>query len=316
MLGLEPKSVLLWNSARRRLTKRVLPVNQTEGPYRRDQNPYLPFRRADGLVGSALYWIPVSAFPCGTREKEWLRQFLQAFDKKMKQAMECRVEIFVHRDAIYPDMMEPMLLSLRELNPLPGVMRMYGEPLRKALPPREIERLVTEGKVEALLSMGTDTGWWFVRKNADRQRSLFLGQGGMVNVWLPPDPKTTPPHFRMPEKVLNNPAFAGMDVAGTVQVTYSLADSFLRNSLGVFAPELKSDPQYQGYPFALVLFKSQDIFDVGGDKRKEWLSLAPCYMVESRPDRGILLWGVEEIDELILGVLEDLRKQGSEYPLR
>lgn len=246
---------------------------------------------------------------------EWLRRFLQAFDEKMKQAMECRVEIFVHRDAIYPDMMEPMLLNLRKLNPLPGIMRMYGEPLRKALPPREIERLVAEGKMKALLSMGTDTGWWFVRKSADTQRSLFLGLGGMVNVWLPPDPVTTPPQFRLPEKVLKNPAFVGMDVAGTIQVTYSLADSFLRKSIDAFAPELKSDPQYQGYPFALVLLKSQDIFDVGGDKRKEWLNLAPCYMVESRLDKGILLWGVEEIDELITRVLEDMRQQGLEYPI-
>ena len=268
------------------------------------------------MVGSALYWIPVSAFPCRSGEKEWLCQFLIALDREMKEALQCRVEIFVHRDAIYPDLMEPMLLNLQKLNPVPGVMREYGEPLRKAPAPREIVQMVTDGKMEKLLSLGTDTGWWFASKNAGKQRELFLGNGGMVNVWLPPDPKTAPPPFHIPEKVLNNPAFAGMDIAGTVQVTYSFADSFLPNSLKMFAPELKADPQYQGYPFAIALFKSKDIFNAGGEKREEWLQLAPCYLIESRADRGVLLWGTLKLDDVLQKVLEALRQQKLEYPIQ
>ncbi len=275
---------------------------------------YLPWRRAEALVGSALYWIPVSAFPCRTGEKQWLQQFLLAFDKGMKEALQCRVEVFVQRDAIYPDMMDPLLLNLQELNPLPGVMRVHGEPLRKAPPAREIQRIVAEGKTEKLMSMGSDVGWWFVRKNAEKQRELFFGLGGMVNVWLPPDPKTAPPPFPMPEKALKNPAFAGMDIAGTIAVTYSLADSFLPNSLKAFAPELKADPQYQGFPFALSLFKTEDIFGASGEQREEWLRLAPCYLMESRSDRGILLWGTLEIDAVLRKVLEALRQEKLEYP--
>lgn len=275
---------------------------------------YFPWRRADALVGSALYWMPVSAFPCRKGEKQWLQQFLLAFDQEMKEALQCRTEVFVHRDAIYPDMMEPLLLHLQELNPVPGVMRMYGEPLRKAPNPREILQIVAEGKMESLTSLGSDVGWWFAKKNASQQRDLFLGLGGMVNVWLPPDPKTAPPPFHMPERALKNPAFAGMDIMGAVAVTYSFADSFLANSLKTFAPELKADPQYQGYPFALTLFKSEDIFSAGGEKREEWLRLAPCYLVESRPDRGILLWGTPDIEDILRRVLQALREQKLEYP--
>lgn len=275
---------------------------------------YLPWRKAEALIGSALYWIPVSAFPCRIAEKQWLQQFVLAFDQEIKAALQCRVEVFVHRDAIYPDMTDSLLLHLQELNPVPGVMRVYGEPLRKAPPSREILQIVAEGKMEKLMSLGSDIGWWFAKKNAAKQRELFFGLGGMVNVWLPPDPKTAPPPFPMPEKALKNPAFAGMDIAGTIAVTYSLADSFLPNSLKTFAPELKADPQYQGYPFALALFKSEDIFSASGEQREEWLRLAPCYLMESRSDRGILLWGRVGIDAVLQRVLEALRQQKLEYP--
>lgn len=277
-------------------------------------NIYAPFRRADALVGSALYWIPVSGVPAREAEKAWLRQFLLAFDAGMKEALKCRVEVFVTRRSIFPDMMDPMLLNLQALNPIPGLMRVHGEKLRKAPHAREIERMVNDGKQEQLLSMGTDTGWWFVKKKADFQRGLFFGHGGMVNVWLPPDPKTAPPPFHMTEKVMKNPAFAGMDIQGTVDVTYSLADSFLPESLKTFAPEVKGDPQYQGYPFALALLKSQDIMSARGEQRDEWLKLAPCYLFESPADAGVILWGKPEVDAIVLKVLEAMREQKLEYP--
>lgn len=277
-------------------------------------NPHSPFRRADALVGSSLYWIPVSGVPVREAEKTWLRQFLLAFDAGMKQALQCRVEVFVTRKAIFPDMMDPMIANLQALNPLPGVMRIYGEKLRKAPHAREIERMVADGKQAQLLSMGSDTGWWFVKKNADAQRALFLGHGGMVNVWLPPDPKTAPPPFHMPEKVMKNPAFAQMDIQGSIDVTYSLADSFLPDSLKVFAPELAGDPQYQGFPFALALLKSQDIMSARAEQRDEWLKLAPCYLFESPPDGGLLIWGKPDVDAVMLKALEAIREQKLEYP--
>lgn len=279
-----------------------------------NKQAYLPWRRADAMVGSCLYWLPVSAVPCRDAEKQWLRQFLAAFDAEMKAALQCRVEVFVARNAIFPDMMDPMLLNLQALNPVPGVMRVYGERLRKAPHAREIERMVNEGKQASLISMGSDMGWWFVKKKADMQRNLFLGLGGMVNVWLPPDPKTAPPPFHMPEKTMKNPAFASMDIQGAVDVTYSLADSFLPDSLKVFAPELKDDPQYQGYPFALALLKSQDIMSARGEQREEWLKLAPCYLFESPADAGLLLWGKPEIDAVMKKVLDAIREQKLEYP--
>ncbi len=277
--------------------------------------PYLPWRKADSLVGSSLYWIPVTGTPVREGEKQWLRQFLLAFDQAMKAALQCRVEVFVSRKTIFPDMMDPMLLNQQALNPIPGVMRLYGEALRKAPHAREIERLVKEGKQDQLLSMGTDIGWWFAKKQADFQRGLFFGHGGMVNVWLPPDPKTAPPPFHMPEKILKNPSFANMDVQGQVDLTYSLADSFLPNSLATFAPELKGDPQYQGYPFALALLKSQDIMSARGEQREEWLKLAPCYLFESPADAGILLWGKPEVDAAMEAALNVVREQKLEYPL-
>lgn len=279
-----------------------------------NKQAYLPWRRADALAGSCLYWLPVSSVPSRDAEKQWLRQFLLAFDAEMKATLQCRVEVFVARNAIFPDMMDPMLLNLQALNPLPGVMRVYGERLRKAPHSREIERMVNEGKQASLISMGSDMGWWFVKKKADLQRSLFLGLGGMVNVWLPPDPKTAPPPFHLPEKTVKNPAFAGMDIQGAVDVTYSLADSFLSESLKVFAPELKADPQYQGYPFALALLKSQDILSARAEQREEWLKLAPCYLFESPADAGVLLWGVAGIDAVMKKVLEAMREQKLEYP--
>lgn len=273
-----------------------------------------PWIRADALLGSSLYWLGVSQFPCRTAEKGWARAFLQAFDQEMQKTLQCRVEIFVHRRTLFPDLMDPFLLHARKLNPIPGLMQIYGEPLRKAPHSRDIERMVGDGEFDKLTRMGTDIGWWFARKNPDEQRSMFLGQGGMVHVWLPPDAKTAPPELKIAPKVRSHPAFAGLDLEGTRAVTYSLADSFLPNSLKIFAPDIKEDPQYQGYPFALPMLNSQDIMTVTGELRSEWLKLAPCYFFESPTDRGFLLWGVPEIDEPIKMVLEAMREQGLEYP--
>ncbi len=279
-----------------------------------ETSKYLPWRRADALVGSSLYWIPISGVPCRESEKQWLRHFLLAFDHFIKEALACRVEVFVLRKAIVPDLMDLMLLNLQALNPVAGVMRAYGAPLRKVPNSHEIERIVNEGKQDTLLSMGTDIGWWFAKKKADIQRNLFLGRGGMVNIWLPPDPKTAPPLFPMPENIMKHPSFAGMDIQGAVDVTFSLADSLLPKSLEAFGPEMKADPQYQGFPFAIPLFNSQGILSARGEQREEWLKLAPCFLSESPVDAGLILWGKPEVDGVMRKAVDVMLELKMEYP--
>jgi len=278
------------------------------------ENPWWPFRRADSLVGSSMFWLPVSNFPVRSQEKQWLLGFLAMFSEGLKQTLDFRQENFLNFDYIYPHLQDLFLRHTLEFNPITGMLVQPSKPPFRPPTEEQLREMMESGDASKIRNAPKNIAYWLAKKKGLRQMEVFFGFGAMVSLWLPVTEETRPPDFRLPKKALKNPAFAGLDLEAEIEFTYSLRDPFLPQSKQIFAPELAGDPQYGGMPFAVPLLTAQDIFYARGEQREAWLGLFGAYAAESREDQGVLLWGRKEIEPVILECLRVLHEQDLRYP--
>jgi hypothetical protein len=281
---------------------------------RRRKEPYWPFRKAESLVGSSLFWLPVSGFPMRQPEKAWVIEFDRQFTLAMKEKLKFRQENFINFDFIYPDLMTPFLKHASEFNPVPGMLVQPSQEVFRAPTEKEIQDIIASGDASKVRNATKNIVYWLPKNKGAKQLTIFGGYGALMSIWLPPCPKTKPPDFRIPPKILENPNFKPLNIPGEIELTFALADSFLPNSLKVFAPDIKDNPQYSGMAFAIPLITSRDILTTPGDVRELWLSLMGAYLAESRDDQGLLLWGRPDIDPLVKQILEGMLEQEIIYP--
>jgi len=278
------------------------------------RNPWWPFRRAESLTGSSLFWLPVSNFPVRTQEKQWLLGFFALFQEGLKKALEFRQENFLNFDYIYPHLQDVFLRHSLEFNPITGMLVQPSKPVFRPPTEEQMREILESGDASPIRNAPKNIAYWLAKKKGLRQMEVFFGYGAMVSLWLPVTEKTRVPDFRLPKKALKNPAFAGLDLESEIEFTYSLRDPFLPKSKEIFAPGLAGDPQYGGMPFAVPLLSAQDIFYASGDLREAWLDLMGAYVCESRTDQGILLWGRRDIELVMLDCLRVLHEQDLQYP--
>ncbi|MBY0508013.1 MAG: hypothetical protein K2X03_29140 [Bryobacteraceae bacterium] len=241
-------------------------------------------------------------------------EFEERFTLAARERLKLRRENFVNFDAIYPDLMTPFLKHSQEFNPIPGMLVQPSQEVFRAPTEKEIQDIIASGDASKIRNATKNIAYWLPKKKGPAQLTALGGFGARLSVWLPPCPKTTPPDFRLPPKVLANPVFKPLDIPGEIEMTFALADSFLPRSLQVFAPEIQDNPQYAGMPFAVPLLTSRDIITTRGEVREAWLSLLGAYLAESREDQGILLWGSVDIDPLMLEIVAALHEENIFYP--
>lgn len=280
----------------------------------RRKEPYWPFLKAESLVGSSLFWLPVSGFPMRQPEKIWVTEFDRQFTQVAKEKLKLRQENFVNFDFIYPDLMTPFLKHAQEFNPIPGMLVQPSQEVFRAPTEKEIQDIIASGDASKVRNATKNIVYWLPKNKGAKQLSIFGGFGALLSLWLPPCPKTKPPDFRIPPKVLENPHFKPLNVPAEIELTFALADSFLPRSIEILAPQIKDDPQYAGMPFAVPLITSRDILTTRAEVRESWLSLFGAYFAESRQDQGLLLWGRPEIDPLVKQIVEGMKEQEIIYP--
>lgn len=278
------------------------------------RNPWWPFRRADSLAGSSMFWLPVSNFPVRSQEKQWLLGFFALFSEGLKNLLEFRQENFLNFDHLYPHLQDPFLRHTLEFNPIPGMLVEPSKPLFRPPTEEQLREILESGDASRIRNAPKNIAYWLAKKKGLRQMEVFFGFGAMVSLWLPVTDETRPPDFRLPKKALKNPAFAGLDLEAEIEFTYSLRDPFLPKSKQLFAPDMAGDPQYGGTPFAVPLLTAQDVFYARGEQREAWLELFGAYASESRADQGILLWGRKDVEPVMLECLRILHEQDLKYP--
>jgi hypothetical protein len=280
----------------------------------------LPWRRATELKHCALYWLPVQQFPASSGQKKWMEVFFLKLSARMKKDLELRSEDFLQAK-IVPDHLMNKFLNLQfQLNPMIGLTRRPGAEFPR-LPDMENDvKPMQEGKKTFDINeYMPDYAYWFLGKQEKKQKEAFLGFGGLTTIFLKPDPKTEPPPLaKVPPSIGNHKIFKQLlpDVEPErfQEQTYALLDDFLPKSKEMFGKGLEEDPQFPGILYILPLLQTKDFFAAAKDEIKEWFDLFDIYINESPEDKGIVMGSKEDLDEVLIELVEEMRDEEFVYP--
>lgn len=283
----------------------------------------LPWRRAHELTRCFLYWLPVSTFPIGTRQRAWLMEFLGRWIALMKKRG-LRAELFLQYKTVHPDLVKPLLNNMMELLPIMGLGRKPGSMLPE-FPSKDDVSKSTKEMFETLKRGDPvelpdvkkhmpDYSYWFVDKSEKQQRELFFGHGGMTFTFLKPDPKTTLPPLMISEAQRKKlPVLQRINIDKLYAQGASLADGFLAKSKEFFSSGLEDEPQLKGIPFILPLLDSADYFSQPPEVVEKALELFEVYIRESPADKGLLLAFKENLEEELIALLKQMKEEKLVY---
>jgi hypothetical protein len=278
-----------------------------------------PFRRAEAMTRCHLFWIPVSSFPIPSQQRLWLREFIDRLSKLLQDTLSLRGETFLQMKTVYPSLQETFIDTSHDFIPMMGLAKRPGKDL-PPVPTMEDLQPIFEGKKKFDFneSIG-DYCYWFVDKDGKKQRELFWGHGGMTLLFLAADPKTKAEPLPIPRFVRESPTFADLfkrvDPDRAVATALALGDSFRKKSLQLFAEDIKKNIQLKGVPFVIPLLASGDFFERPEEECKKWFELFDLYLRESPSDSGIVLAAKVDIEEPLIGLLEQMQADGYRYPL-
>jgi hypothetical protein len=281
-----------------------------------DKRNYVPWVRAEGeLTDCTLFWMPVSQFPVREQEKTWIMEFLTRLSLQLSQSFDLRSEIFFQYKQITAELGDAFRRYSPKCMKLLGVGRQSESDLPVMPTPEQVKELIESGKEINVHDWIADFLIWFITKQPEEQRELFLGRGGMMTLFLPPDSKTVPPKLPVtPALRAAMPVFQKMDVDGIVAGAFAARDSFLEKSKILFGGGLETRPEYPGIPFVLPLLDSSHFFLASEELRSKWFGLFDVYVNESRMDKGVILaFQKESYEDVVLDVLESMRKDKMVY---
>jgi len=279
----------------------------------------LPWRRADELTRCFLYWLPVSSFPATVAERVWLLQFFDRLSGLLTGGMGLREEIFFQFKELY-ELRNPFVAHQQEFMPICGLSRRPGAPLPT---PPSFEEIAAMGKgilatwqAPDVKKFMPDYCYWFARKSAKKQRDLFLGHAALTITFLKPSSTGGAPQLppQISSFLKNRPELKQLDVEGALASAGALRDGFLAKSKELFGTGLEDEPVYKGLLFILPLLTTADFFAQPAEEADKWFQLFDVYINESPADKGILLASKMDFEDRLIGLLNDMREEGLEYP--
>src|SRR5262245_53655130 len=219
--------------------------------------------------------------------------------------------------------MQPLLNNMMELLPVTGLGRKPGAPLPQSPSQSDIQHatksiLANLERDEPMVLPDTsryapDYAYWFLDKSDVRQRELFFGHGGLTMAFLKQE-KDPPPLPISPTQRAKMPMFKDLDLDRMWTTANALNSPFRSKSKELFGGGLENEPQTKGLPFILPLLDSADFFGQPEPTIKNCFELFDIYVRESPADNGILLAARMDLDEMLIGLVRDMRSQNATYP--
>ncbi len=273
-----------------------------------------PFVRAPAITDASVYWMPVRQFPMLPRDREWLAEFHRRLAILLQKEHGLREELFLQFKVLYPDLIDRFTATSSDFMPVTG---MSLRPGTSPVSPPDLDSIREQVEGAQKGSTGVDTTrWmpdylhWFVRKQPEKQREAFLGHGGLITLYLAPDGGTAAPVVEMPGFVKKMSIY-DPNMQEAIQAGYSLRDTFLPRSKEVFGAAFKQDPAFKGMAFILPLLNSESLLQATPEERSRWFEVFSAYLIESRPDSGIVLALKEpDFDAKLIDLLADMRREG------
>ncbi|QEE28344.1 hypothetical protein FTW19_10240 [Terriglobus albidus] len=292
--------------ARRRLTA-VRSLRQLE-----------PFHRANAIDDISLYWLPVSEFPIKFRQREWVLKFITRLDEELKQEKQTS-ENFLLLKYTRTDLNERFVNTMFDYRPMTGMLLAPNQQLPAVPTSMEIKKLTENHSSDGLLNLDhlvPEYCAWFAGEQQPQQRQDFFGAGGMLMLWIDAGQEPAGPKIELPRVLATHPAMKGTDFAAMIRKGARLQHPFLAKSREIFAAHLPDGPAKKHSMFVLPRFNSSHFLDASPDDRQRWFEIFSAYCIESEQDRGILLaFRDPNFDERMVALLEEIKKDGDEYPL-
>ena len=273
----------------------------------------LPWRRAESMTRCSLYWIPAT-FPLRETPRQWLRAFLDRFEKRMQEQSGLRAETFLHAKTLArDDVRTAFMRSARQFSPIIGLSLRPGADL-PPLPTEDDIAQFREGrkKYDPSDFVG-DYCYWFIDKSSARQREAFLGYGGLANLYMKQDSRAEKAPS-IPKGFLKHPVASKFDVQGMLKRAHSLQDGFLELSKELFGRRLREEPQYSGLLFVIPLLASRDFFLQPDAECEKWFQLFDACVYESLEDKGLLLASKNDLDQELAAIVNEMKSAGLPYP--
>jgi hypothetical protein len=283
----------------------------------------LPWRHATNFDRCFLYWMPVNQFPVPALQRRWLLLFFDALAGALEKEHRLNSETFVQLRTVTEnsDLQREFLNHSMDLRPLLGYARApHAEIPPATLSQEELDAFTRGERKPDVYEHMPAYCYWFVKRDGELHRRLFLGHGGMTLLFLPHDSKT-----RMPEELewaiakinrsrMLQPLREQMDIEKELKSTASLQGEFLSKSKSVFGAGMTRDLHYRGLPYIIPLLSSRDFFESPTEIVESWFGVFEIYVRESPTDAGIILASKASIHNLVISAVEALRAGGLEYP--
>ena len=276
---------------------------------------FAPWVLAEQMNDCHLFWLPVSGFPMRHEEKTWLTEFQSRLIARLEEKYDLRTEIFLQYKSLTDGLGDAFLKYRRQCLTLMGLGRKPGGTIPSLPTAAQLRMIAREEKAFDIDQWVGDYSYWFIMKQPERQRELFLGSGGLTTILLPPDPKTKAPRLPYtPALRAAHPAFQKFDVDAVHASTYAMGDEFLQKSKEMFGAGLEEEVQYEGLAFILPLLSSGHFFAVSSEMRAQWFELFDVYINESKPDKGVILAFAADFDTEVIDILASMEADELCYP--
>lgn len=274
----------------------------------------LPFVRAESTTDCSIYWCGVREFPVNSYERAWLLELLLRLAAHLKQTQTLRESSFLQNKFLLPDLMDLFVKRSEQYVPLGGMTLIPGTApvqLPDAVTMRKLAQEDTDAKrYPDIKRWMPDYAYLFLDPDSAAQRTDFFGHGGMLGLYLKPDPRQPAPLPELPRIFTSHPAF---NPALYKQHSMSLAfeDPWLKHSKEVFGEPFRDSASFDGLPFILPLLTSASLLAATPEERARWFELFDGYWIESRPDKGLLLVLKDpHFDPELTDLLESMRADG------
>jgi len=277
----------------------------------------LPFVRASAIEDVSLYWLPVSEFPIGFRQRAWILEFLDQLNQELKKDKQT-IETFLQLKFARTELNERFTNTLMEYRPMTGLVLAPGGALPHNLSPLEAKRLSENPGKDGTIDidyLAPDYTAWFAGQQDSEQRRDFFGAGGMMLLWIDEGGEPAPPPFEVPNVLRTHPAMQGVDFEAQIRRGLRLQHPFLKRSRELFAAHLPDGAVKRHALFVLPLFKSMDFIDATAEQRTAWFEIFSAYCIESPRDNGVLLaFRDGQFDERLISLVRSTNQKIQRYP--
>lgn len=285
-------------------------------------NPFAPWRRADQMQHCSLFWMPVDSFPLPGAQRAWALEFMDRLSDVLLRESSLQCELFLQFKTVHTHLRDEFIPAAQKHFPMVGLSRKPGVyPFPPGLTKADVPAFQEGRRQFEFGDYIGDYSYWFAGRARGAQRRQFFGYGGMTAIYVT-QPKSSPvPAITMPKFFRETPAMQPLLQEFDVEEMFASLPVFFqpifRTSKQVFGRGLEDHPQFKGLLYIIPLLDSRSVFAQDAAAIEEWFRVFDVYLCECPQDKGLLLASRHKsIDTYIASVLEAMRSDGLEFPLR